>query len=170
MAEIKKLGKLRQKINAIGVDEGAGILDTVLDRVGDLEAIDAGTRLTALEGLRYEYVVVKIVGTDTGGALKNGDAGLGVVHLAGEIAAAYAVTTDASATATITVASATYANYDTFTQAGDFTINNAKKAAATITSWTKKVTAGSILKCSVAPVEETIAGKVLYVIIEIQVV
>ena len=166
MAEIKKLGKLRQRIDAIAVDDSTGILGIILDDVKDLDS-----RVDALEGLRYEYVVVKIVGTDTGGALKNGDAGLGVVHLAGEIAAAYAVTTDASATATITVASATYANYDTFTQAGDFTINNAKKAAATITSWTKKVTAGSILKCSVAPVgEETIAGKVLYVIIEIQVV
>ena len=170
MAEIKKLGKLRQKINAIGVDEGAGILDTVLDRVGDLEAIDAGTRLTALEGLRYEYVVVKIVGTDTGGDLKNGDAELEVIPLTGQIVAAYAVTTDATATATITVATATYANYNSFTTAGSFTIDGANKATATITSWTKAVTEGSIVKCSVAPVEATIAGKVLYVIIEIQAV
>lgn len=165
MAEIKKLGKLRQRIDAIAVDDSTGILGIILDDVEDLDS-----RVDALEGLRYEYVVVKIAGTGIDGNLQDGDAELGVVPLAGEIAAAYAVTTDASATATITVASATYANYDTFTQAGSFTINNAKKAAATITSWTKTVTAGSILKCSVAPVGETIAGKVLYVIIKIQVV
>ena len=127
MAEIKKLGKLRQRIDAIAVDDSTGILGIILDDVEDLDS-----RVDALEGLRYEYVVVKIAGT--GGNLQDGDAELGVVPLAGEIAAAYAVTTDASATATITVASATYANYDTFTQAGSFTINNAKKAAATITS------------------------------------
>jgi len=150
MAEINLRGKLRQKHDKIAVNEGAGVFD------------DLYGRITALEGSDYDVVLLKIVGTDTGGALRAGDYGLGVAPRGGEILDAFAFA-PATTTATITVSKAAFSAYDTFSSVGSFDIAAAKKAAATLTEWTKTISRGDILKAAVSGDGESLSGSVLYV-------
>jgi len=155
MAEINLRGKLRQKHDKIAVNEGAGVFDDLYDDVTDLDG-----RITALEGSDYDVVLLKIVGTGTGGALQAVDYGLGVAPRGGEIVDAFAFA-PAATTATITVSKAAFSAYDTFSSVGSFDIAAAKKAAATLTGWTKTISRGDILKAAVSG--GSLSGSVLYV-------
>ena len=164
MAEINLRGKLRQKHDKIAVNEGAGVFDDLYGRITALEDADLDTRVTALEGSDYDVVLLKIVGTGTGGALQAGDYGLGVAPRGGEIVDAFAFA-PAATTATITVSKAAFSAYDndTFSSVGSFDIAAAKKAAATLTGWTKTISRGDILKAAVSGDGESLSGSVLYV-------